>query len=79
MNNELEASRGIVARGYVLPLVRLPDPVFCRDHASTIGEGAFVSEEIAKLIVASCALEVSECPKVYSPLLVVRNSGFEDH
>ena len=53
---------------------RLPDPVFCLNHASTIGEGKFVSEEIAKLVVASRVLEVSECSEVWSSLLVFKNS-----
>ena len=33
-----------------------------------------MAEEIVKLVTASCVLEVSYCPEVCSPLLVVNNS-----
>ena len=76
-SQELEASsfvQGIVTHGYILPFISLPVPVFCTNHASTLGEAEFVAEEIAKLVAASCVLEVPYCPEVCSPLLVVNNS-----
>ena len=74
---ELEASssvQGIVTHGYILPFISLLVPVFCTNHASTLGEAEFVAEEIVKLVAASCVLEVPYCPEVCSPLLVVNNS-----
>ena len=76
-SQELEASsfvQGIVTHSYILPFISLPVPVFCTNHASTLGEAEFVAEEIAKLVAASCVLEVPYCPEVCSPLLVVNNS-----
>ena len=76
-SQELKASsfvQGIVTHSYILSFISLPVPVFCTNHASTLGEAEFVAEEIAKLVAASCVLEVAYCPEVCSPLLVVNNS-----
>ena len=75
--NELEPSsfvKEIVTQGYRIPFIRLPDPVFYRNHNSAFKHAEFVEEAIQELAALSCNVQCSQCPAVCSSLSVVVNA-----
>ena len=74
---ELEPSpfvKEVIIQGYRIPFIRLPDPVFYKNHKSALEHADFVEEAIRKLLAARCIKQCSECPSVCSPLSVVINA-----
>ena len=71
---ELEPSsfvKEIITQGYRIPFIRLPDPVFYRNHRSALEHADFVEEAIKELVALFCVVQCSQCPAVCSPLSVV--------
>ena len=62
-----------MTQGYRIPFIRLPDPVFYRNHRSALEHAEFVDVAIKELVALSCVVQCSQCPVVCSPLSVVVN------
>ena len=74
---ELESSsfvKEIVTEGYRIPFIRLPEPVFYRNHKSSFEHSKFTEEAIQDLVAKNCVVQCMECPIVCSPLSVVVNA-----
>uniref|UniRef100_A0A1X7UTU3 CCHC-type domain-containing protein n=1 Tax=Amphimedon queenslandica TaxID=400682 RepID=A0A1X7UTU3_AMPQE len=61
----------IVAQGYMLPFVSLPEPRMFLNQKSVLTESGFVKKAVANLHRDGCVRRVMEQPRVCSPLLVV--------
>ena len=71
---ELECSsfvKVVVTEGYRIPFIRLPDPVFYRNHKSAFEHSQFTEEAIQDLVATNCVVYCTECLTVCSPLSVV--------
>ena len=74
---DLEASQfvlDIIISGYKLPFIAYLQPMFPKNHRSTVKHAKFVEESIGDLVHSRCARESMSCPVVCSPLLVVENA-----
>ena len=74
---ELEPSsfvKEVITQGYRIPFVRLPDPVFYRNHNSALEHKEFVEKAIQELVATCCVEQCSQFSAVCSPLSVVVNA-----
>ena len=74
---KLEASQfvlDIVTNGYQLPFIAFPQPMIAKNHRSALEHSKFVKESIGDLVQSHCVRESLSCPKVCSPLQVVKNA-----
>ena len=71
--------REVIEHGYQIPFIRLPDPVFCRNHKSAFEHASFVKEAIGELVAGSCVVQCAESPAVCSPLSVVISGSGKKH
>ena len=74
---DLEATQlvlDIVTNGYKLLFTAFPQPMVARNHRSALEHSKFVKESIGDLVQSHCIRESLSCPKVCSPLQVVKNA-----
>lgn len=71
-HNELEPSSfvvGIITEGYRLPFLRLPDPLFQRNHRSALENASFVGDAIDELVLGRCVVECDSSQLSVAPYL----------
>lgn len=72
--NASQFVRDIVTKGYWLPFLRLPWPVFKSNHSSSIQHLESVSSAIRELVSSGCVVSTDSCLTVCSPLSVVSSA-----
>jgi hypothetical protein len=63
----------IIQRGYVIPLITVPKPVFLKNNLSARKQPKFVAEAILDLVKCNSVFEVFDPPTVINPLTVAFN------